>query len=171
MNSDKPESYATTTAGATVLLPLDDEHQYILNKQFHMHGSLEDEIVIDEPFPDTNHPLTKKPWDKAGALDPVPLSRDSIEERRELCGIGGSPVGSPGRATSEKEVVIGRSNSAPTTIYEIHVAKSGEKEQKNSLFRTKPCVEKNEKIWLHVMNSLLPKDKKDRPTETSESPF
>ena len=116
------------------------------------------------------HPLTKKPRVKADALVPVPLSRDSIKERRELCGIGGSPVGSPGRATGEKKQ-RGRSNSSPTTPSEINVAKSGKKEQTNSLFRTKPYVEKNEKIWLHAKNSLFPKAKKDLPTITRESPF
>ena len=146
----------------------DDEHQCIL-RQFHMYDSPEDVIDIYEPFPDSNHPLTKKPWVKAGALDPVPLSRDPIEERRKLYGIGCSPVGSPGRATVEKKQ-RGRSNSSPTTPSEIRVAKSGEKEQTNSLFRAQTCVQED-KMWLHAKNSLFPKDKKDRPTKTSESPF
>ena len=149
----------------------DDEHQCSLQRQFHMYDSPEDVIVTDEPFPDPNHPLTKKPWVKAGALDPVPLSRYPIEERRKLYGIGDSPVGSPGRATSEKEVVFGRSNSSPTTPSEIDVAKSGKKEQTNSLFRTESYVEKKEKILRYVENSLIPKDGKDLPTITRESPF
>ena len=167
MNSDKPVSYAT----ATVLPPLDDEHQCIL-RQYHMHDSPEGVIVTVEPFPYPNHPLTKKPWVKAGALVPVPISRDSIEERRELLGIGDSPVGSPGRATSFSEVVLGRSTSAPTTPSEIHVAKSGEKEQTNSLFRTESYVEKREKKSRYIDELFyLPKDKKDLPTITRESPF
>ena len=66
----------------------------------------------------------------------------------------------------------GRSNSSPTTPSEIHVAKSGEKKQTNSLFRTKPCVEKNEKILRYVYDYLfVQQNKKVRPTKTSESPF
>ena len=76
-----------------------------------------------------------------------------------------------GSAHGVPTIQRGRSNSAPTTPSEIDVAKSGKKEQTNSLFRTESYVEKKEKILRYVENSLIPKDGKDLPTITRESPF
>ncbi len=73
--------------------------------------------------------------------------------------------------SSGKEVVIGKSNSAPITIYKIDVAQRGKKEPTKSLFRTKPYVEKEEKMWKYVYDYFAQQDKKDRPKITSESPF
>lgn len=75
-----------------------------------------------------------------------------------------------GSAHGVPTIQRGRSNSAPTTPSEIHVAKSGEKKQTNSLFRAQTCVPED-KMWLHAIKSLFPKDEKDLPTITRESPF
>ena len=76
-----------------------------------------------------------------------------------------------GSAHGVPTIQRGRSNSSPTTPSEIHVAKSGEKKQTNSLFRTKPYEEKNEKILRYVYDYFTQQAEKDRPTKTSESPF